>query len=1038
MLHVSLLGEQSIAGGGDGAGPRTRSSRSVALVAFLVVHAGSPQPRQRIAGLFWPESTDAQALTNLRRELHQLRQVLGDEPSLVVTPVDLSWRDTETCRVDLRVFSVEREAALMAAAAGDDEAVLAHAAGAIAEYRGDLLPGGYEDWLLDARSEIERQCVGLCDLLGETRARSGDLAGAVDVARRRIQLQPLEEVGYRTLMQLQAELGDRAGAVSTYHHCASVLERELGVVPDASTRKVFQRLMAHARPAASPPQTAEPETGRPGLAAAQLFGRSAELGLLQDAWRAAAAGRCGLALVRGGAGVGKTRLVAEVAAMAQLQGAVVASSQCFGTSGRLALAPVADWLRNPAVQSAAAALDPAWRAEVGRLMPGESFGGRGGGPRAMVDAWQRHRFYEGLARALLAVGRPTLLVLDNMQWCDQETLAFVTFCLQLAGGSPLLVAGTVRDDDLGEDPELGDWTVRMRATGLLTEISLGPLDAADTARLAEAISGRPLLPADADLLHATTGGFPLYAIEAVRSTADSGGTLPVGDLGAVLHKRFEQATGPAREVAGLAAAVGTNFTLDLLTEASDLEADTVVEAVDELWRRRIMRELGDGYDFSHDMLREAAYAGVSPPKRWLLHRRIAQGLELLHADDTDAVAAQLAEQYARGGRGDRALAYYRRAADVAAGRLAHAEAIRLHREALSIIEAMPAGRGRDSHELAVLEAMAAPLNAGNGYSSPDLQQALERSVALAESLGRKDSTVTGLVALWASRFVQGRTADAYQTASRIAALVDPGSELSGQAHFAVGGSALSLGRLAEGLEHLELAAALGGDAVSLIIGTRSDVHGTAWAAHAHWLLGRDDEALSACRDAIELARAIDDPYSLVVALAYAAMIHQMRHDLPGLEEAVTELRELCDRYGFAYYGEWGLILDGWSGASQPGVDRVRLGISNLRSQGAFARMPYWLSLLADLLARNHQPGEARATLDAAIAAAQARDDVWWLAEVMRMRAAHDDDEGAAVSRLRSAAQIAAAHGSTALLRRCQDDLERRGVRPPAPGVLPTA
>src|SRR5207248_4993756 len=163
LLQVSVLGEQSIAGGGgDGVATRTRSSRSVALIAFLVVHAGSPQQRQRIAGLFWPESTDAQALTNLRRELHQLRQVLGDEPSLVVRPVDLSWRDTDTCRVDLRVFSVEREAALMAAAVGDDEGVLAHAAAAIAEYRGDLLPGGYEDWLLDARSEIERQCVGLC------------------------------------------------------------------------------------------------------------------------------------------------------------------------------------------------------------------------------------------------------------------------------------------------------------------------------------------------------------------------------------------------------------------------------------------------------------------------------------------------------------------------------------------------------------------------------------------------------------------------------------------------------------------------------------------------------------------------------------------------------------------------------------------------------------------------------------------------------------------------------------------------------------
>ena len=1036
MLHVSLLGEQSITGGaGDGPRIRTRSSRSVALVAFLAVHAGSPQPRQRIAGLFWPESTDAQALTNLRRELHQLRQVLGDEPSLVVTPVNLCWRDTETCRVDLRVFGSEREAALAAAAAGDDDGVLAHAASAIAEYRGDLLPGGYEDWLLDARSEIERQCVDLCDLLGETRVRGGDLAGAVEVARRRIQLQPLEEVGYRTLMQLQAELGDRAGAVSTYHHCASVLERELGVVPDDSTRKVFQRLMAHARPAAGVAETAGPAAGRPGPAAAQLFGRSAELGLLQDVWRAAAGGRCGLVLVRGGPGVGKTRLVTEVAALAQLQGAVVASSQCFGTSGRLALAPVADWLRNPAVQSAAAALDPAWRAEVGRLMPGESYGGRGSGPRAMVDSWQRHRFYEGLARALLAVGRPTLLVLDNMQWCDQETLAFITFCLQLAGGSPLLVAGTLRDDDLGDEPELGDWAVRMRATGLLTEVSLGPLDAADTAQLAEAISGQPLPPADAELLHATTGGFPLYVIEAARSSADPGGTLPAGDLAAVLRKRLEQATAAAREVAGLAAAVGTNFTLDLLTEASDLEADTVVEAVDELWRRRIMREFGDGYDFSHDMLREAAYAAVSPPKRWLLHRRIAQGLELLHADDTDAVAAQLAEQYARGGRGDRALAHYQRAAGVAAGRFAHADAIRLHREALSIIEAMPAGRGRDSHELAVLEAMAAPLNARDGYSSPDLQQALERSIALAESLGRKDSTVTGLVALWSAQFVQGRTADSYQTATRTLSLAAPGSELIGHAHFAVGGAALSLGMPAEGLRHLELAAKMAGGAVSLSVGTRPDVHGTAWAAHAYWLVGHDDQALSACREAITLAREIDNPWSLAVALAYGGVTRQMRRDLPELRDMVDELRELCDRYDFAYYREWALILGGWSRADEPGIGLAQQGIDNLRSQGSFARMPYWLSLLAGLLERASRPDAARATLDAALATGHSHHDVWWLPEVMRMRAAYDGEQ-AALARLRSAAQLASAHGSIALLQRCERDLRERGARLPAPGVLP--
>ena len=84
-----------------------------------------------------------------------------------------------------------------------------------------------------------------------------------------------------------------------------------------------------------------------------------------------------------------------------------------------------------------------------------------------------------------------LLVLDNLQWCDQETLTFLTFCLGLDPAAQILVAGTLRDDDPGEDPDLADWTARMRASGLLAELSLNPLEAADTARLAEAISGAP-------------------------------------------------------------------------------------------------------------------------------------------------------------------------------------------------------------------------------------------------------------------------------------------------------------------------------------------------------------------------------------------------------------------------------------------------------------------------------------------------------------------------------------------------------------------
>lgn len=460
----------------------------------------------------------------------------------------------------------------------------------------------------------------------------------------------------------------------------------------------------------------------------------------------------------------------------------------------------------------------------------------------------------------------------------------------------------------------------------------------------------------------------------------------------------------------------------------------MVLAVDELWRRRIVHEFGDGYDFSHDLLRETAYTQVSPPKRWLLHRRLAQGLELLHADDTDMVSAQLAEQYARGGRPERAVAYYRRAADLASATFAHAEAIRIHTEALSIVRTQLEGRDSDRQELALLEAMAAPLNARYGYASPELQDVLERSITLAETLDRTDSVLTGLVGLWASRFVRGRVADAHQIATRTLSLVDPGSEVSAPAHFAFGGSAVSLGMPEQALRHLELAAKLTKGA-SLSVGTRPDVHGTAWAAQAHWLLGHDDEALSSRHGAIKLARVIGHPYNLAVALAYAGITLQMRRDLSELGDTVGELRELCDRYGFAYYPQWGLILGGWCRMDTAGIELARQGINNLKADGSFARMPYWLSLLAELSARNDQPDAARATLDAALVGGQARADLWWLPEVMRMRAAHDD-QAAAVSRLHSAARLARVHGSVALLRRCEHDLAERAVRSSTRGVLP--
>jgi DNA-binding SARP family transcriptional activator len=1043
MIEIRLLGEQLVATGAQ-PGRRRPSSRSAGLLAYLVLHAGIGEARPHLAGNFWPDSTESQARTNLRRELHELRVALGDCPSLVIEPTTLTWCDTPACRVDVRVFYAEREAAFAARSRDDGDEFLRHADAAIAEYRGELMPGVYDDWLLDHRDRVRRECVDLCDLAAAGRRVSGDHGRAIEIARRRIHLEPLEELGYRLLMEIQAESGDRAAAMGTYHRCAAMLEQELGVSPDPETTRGLERLLERGDTPVRPPLR---PSWRPEAAGAALVGRENEVGQLLRRWRQSALGQCGLVVVSGEPGVGKSRLVAELSAEAGDEGAVVAMTRCFASSGQLALAPIAEWLRSSDLRSAVATLEPVWQLEVERLVPDTDDPRSGtartedrsptdvgpgtapGASRAMVDAWRRHRFFEGLARAVLAANIPTLLVLDDMQWCDQETLAWLAFLMSFANDAPLLVIATLRPEELDDNRDVGASLWGLRSAGLVTDIALGPLNVDESGELAASLLGRRLSAAEQTFLHAAAGGNPLLVVEAARSFSDSTSSVhPMqgADLQGVLDRRLAQPSPAAREVAGLAAALGRDFSLDLLSEASDLDADTLVQAVDELWRLRILREQRNGYDFSHDLLRDAAYASVSPPRRWLLHRRLAQGLELLHAGRVDDVAAQLAEQYERGGRPDRALHYFGRAAQAAAGLFAYTEAIRSYRRCLALVEQMPAGRERDNRELDVLGQISEPLNAVRGYSSTELQSTLERSAVLAERLGRRHVLQGNLVALFAARFVQGRTALAHKLATRALALAEGGAEREfvGQAHFAFAGSATSLGMAATAIPHFDLADELSRGAFSFLLGTRIEVHARAWAAHAHWLLGEDDRAAAACVGAVERGRAVDHPYSLAVALAYAAITYQMHGDRPAVRAAVEELRGLCDRYEFAYYSEWARVLDGWACGGEQGVARIQEGIGRLRSLRAYARMPYWLSLLGEVLIGCRRTEAARAVLDAARAAAEENDDRWWLPEVLRLRAGLESGEPA-VARLRAAVELADKQRSRALEARSRADLMDR-------------
>lgn len=700
---------------------------------------------------------------------------------------------------------------------------------------------------------------------------------------------------------------------------------------------------------------------------------------------------------------------------------------------------MSEWLRSPALRSARGQLEPVWAREVDRLVPPP-----GAGPaaplRPMADAWQRHRFFEGLARAVLSTGRPALLVLDDLQWCDEDTLAWLQLLLRMSQGHPLLIAAATRPDEVASNTELTEMLRVLRSAGQVTDVTLAPLDAERSAELAGEVQGTALAAADAERLYALTGGYPLFVIESVRARILAGPEGPVGPPGppgppgpsgspgpqvrAVLAGRIRQAGPAAQTVAQLAAVIGRDFTLELLTEASDLDSDAMIGAVDELWRRRIIREQTPAsYDFFHDLLREAAYREISPVRRRLLHRRVAEALELIHDGDPEAAAA-IADQYERADHPARAMPYQVRAAERATRVFANQKAIRHYRRAAELVRHLPAGRDRDASELAIRHAMAAPLTAQYGYASTELQGVLERVRDLAERQGDTRLQALSLVGLFAVRYVQGHTTESYEIANRSLALGQSHPDMVGQAHLAVAGSATSLGRHEQSLPHFQLAQELCYDAEPAIVGTRFEVHARAWSAHALWLLGRPEESLHWCEWAIARAQEVDHPYSLAVALSYAAITHQLRGDVPMAREFAGRTRAICARYDFAYYGNWGLIVDGWCAGGTDGAGQIRDGLRRLRDQGALARQPYYLALLAETLLGAGQATAAGPVLQAAQAAAAAHDDRWWLPEVYRLEArCHHGPARAGL--LARAITLAGEQGSRALADRAAADLPER-------------
>jgi hypothetical protein len=188
---------------------------------------------------------------------------------------------------------------------------------------------------------------------------------------------------------------------------------------------------------------------------------------------------------------------------------VTASARCFAGERPPPLAPIAEWLRSGAFRPAIERLDPAWRMEVARLVPelGTEPPAEGTAAVHSGDTWYRHRFFEGLVRAVLGVGQPTALLLDDVQWCDLDTLTWLDLCLYRAAEAPLLVVTTVRAEEASDNPDLAALLGRLRASGAVVDVELGPLHEAETAELATLLVGPDADTSFLTRVQSLAGGF---------------------------------------------------------------------------------------------------------------------------------------------------------------------------------------------------------------------------------------------------------------------------------------------------------------------------------------------------------------------------------------------------------------------------------------------------------------------------------------------------------------------------------------------------
>lgn len=711
VLRAQLLGALEVEV--DGAVIESPASQRPWAVFAYIALAERPVARAELASRFWPEVLDQSSRASLRSALWTLRRRLGDQ--LVVDGERVGLQPGADVWIDAREFARLRRAAPV---------------DALALCGGELLEGIDDDWALAARARHREQVLELLEELAQAAEHSAEPREAIELTRRQVERDPFDEAAHRRLMVRLDAAGDRAGAVLVYRALGERVRRQLGVPVSALTREVADRLRADAparaasltappSPNASPSPAPQHLARTPPPGTLPLVGRNREITELEQTWTHVCAGSAAAVVIRGEAGIGKTRLATELRSRVSSTGGLTAACAALDLGGTAPLSLWAELIADllpllPAPPAAAA-----WPQELAALtseLP-THFARVPEAINPVAPDLQRTRLYEAVVALLgwAARSAPLLIVLDDVHTADAPSLELAGYAARRLAGLRMMLLITRRE--LPHSPDADRLEHALRSRGLLArELDLEPLASEQVSVLARAAAD--LGEEDLTRVVERAEGNALLTLETARAIARGRGELAPSLRGSA-RATLAPLPASARRLVEIAAVAARPLdALELRQLRLEAPDDVAAQALETGLLVSDQGRIG----FVHSLLRDAVYADIAEPRRRSLHREWAQSLQASERAGASSRAAEVARHLRLSGDDMDAVPELARAAAGARALAALEPAVSYLEEALSIapeqtdlwleLGELEAWRGRREEAEAAFEQALTRLEAG--------------------------------------------------------------------------------------------------------------------------------------------------------------------------------------------------------------------------------------------------------------------------------------------------------------------------------------